>query len=596
MSSNCHCTSFLKSEEQGCKTQMQPQARKPTMADIDIQKLKEENKQLKYELEDLRWQYQQLLEERWNGHYDERRVTLLKAQIMQLERQVVLLTEGLSSRATQMLEIENALEPLNERFRSLLSFESPTSEVPVSRAELMQLIGMCQALQNRLQKCQTATSVENLSLQWLMSGRNLTKQPVTLLDLCYGRMDNLNLQHVGNLESKLCKLYRHLNAIKHTLSLILAPGQEFHEQVCHILPGVVYARLLNHVTTCNQSLEECCMDLLTLTLIVPSAPWVKLEHAVCQEFTVENMLSALPTFPKGTIQRQVKRAAEALVKAANYSRLMVMQQVKAQQVELDFHKSMYDIQVKYTEALFQGIKEAYRAFQDNVAKVLCLPLQEVLTSYANLKETASEAALRDFLTVFENNAEQMQDAVNALTPFHNQQSDGDEALSRFGKEFFLSLECCLKDCTDQRDSLTSKHETLKEEFNHALKTLQNLRKEKMEKRTDGGHSSQCASQSERPDEKVKVDEAASSPRDETREELNSLTAETTAATTASSLKQRSGALRMSNFTNKSVNTAFDSQDDPSKQCSSERHISQRRAKPAQKSKTKMIQQRPPWQD
>ncbi|XP_067838992.1 uncharacterized protein [Heptranchias perlo] len=519
MSSNCHCTSFLKSEEQGCKTQMQPQARKPTMADIDIQKLKEENKQLKYELEDLRWQYQQLLEERWNGHYDERRVTLLKAQIMQLERQVVLLTEGLSSRATQMLEIENALEPLNERFRSLLSFESPTSEVPVSRAELMQLIGMCQALQNRLQKCQTATSVENLSLQWLMSGRNLTKQPVTLLDLCYGRMDNLNLQHV-----------------------------------------------------------------------------VKLEHAVCQEFTVENMLSALPTFPKGTIQRQVKRAAEALVKAANYSRLMVMQQVKAQQVELDFHKSMYDIQVKYTEALFQGIKEAYRAFQDNVAKVLCLPLQEVLTSYANLKETASEAALRDFLTVFENNAEQMQDAVNALTPFHNQQSDGDEALSRFGKEFFLSLECCLKDCTDQRDSLTSKHETLKEEFNHALKTLQNLRKEKMEKRTDGGHSSQCASQSERPDEKVKVDEAASSPRDETREELNSLTAETTAATTASSLKQRSGALRMSNFTNKSVNTAFDSQDDPSKQCSSERHISQRRAKPAQKSKTKMIQQRPPWQD
>ncbi|XP_078421860.1 uncharacterized protein LOC144694936 isoform X2 [Cetorhinus maximus] len=271
---NCHGASFLKSEEQCCKTQMQLQSGKPIMADINLQKLKEENKLLKYELENLRLQYQQLLEERWNGHYDERRVTLLKAQIMQLERQVVLLTEGLSSRAAQMLEIENALDLLNERFRSLLRFESPTSEVPVSRAELMQLIGTCQALQKRLQKRQMAANVENLSMMWLMSGRNLIKQPVTLLDLCYGRMDNLNLQHVCILESKLCKLYRHLNAMKHTLSLILAPDEESHDQVCRVLPGIVYARLLNHVIRCNQSLEECCTDLLTLTLIVPSAPWV----------------------------------------------------------------------------------------------------------------------------------------------------------------------------------------------------------------------------------------------------------------------------------------------------------------------------------
>ncbi|XP_041041265.1 uncharacterized protein LOC121276786 [Carcharodon carcharias] len=146
----------------------------------------------------VKLQYQQLLEERWNGHYDEQRVTLLKAQIMQLERQVVLLTEGLSSRAAQMLEMENVLDLLNERFRSLLRFESPTSEVPVSRAELMQLIGTCQALQKRLQKRQTAANVKNLSMMWLMSGRNLIKQPVTLLDLCYGRMDNLNLQHVDS--------------------------------------------------------------------------------------------------------------------------------------------------------------------------------------------------------------------------------------------------------------------------------------------------------------------------------------------------------------------------------------------------------------
>ncbi|XP_078070889.1 uncharacterized protein LOC144495003 [Mustelus asterias] len=593
---NCHSSSFLNSEEQCCNSQMQLQSGKPTMADIDLQKLKAENKQLKYELENLRLQYQQLLEERWNGHYDERRVTLLKAQIMQLERQVVLLTEGLSSRAAQMLEIENAFELLNGRFRSLLRFESPTSEVPVSRTELMQLIGTCQALQKRLQKWQTAANVENLSMMWLMSGRNLTNQPVTLLDLCYGRIDNLNLQRVCILESKLCTLYRHLNAIKHTLSLILAPGQESHAQICHVLPGVVYARLLNQATRCNQSLEECCIDLLTLTLIVPSAPWAKLKHPICQEFSVENMLSVLPPFPKGATQRQVKRAVEALVKAANYSRLMAMQQVKAQQVELDFQKSMYSIQVNYTEALFHAIKQAYHAFQENVAKVLCLPLQEVLISYTNLKETTSEAALRDFLTAFKNNAEQMQDAVNSLMPLQNQHSAGDEALSKFGKDFFLSLECCVKDCAKQQDSLTSELETLKEEFSHARETLQNLRKERMGKQTDGGHASQSASKPDIPDGKIKVDKVSNTPQDEATEELNSLTAEGSTVTTACSLKHQSGALMMSNATTKNINTTLKSQDDLSKQGSSEKYVSQRTSKPVQKSKTKVIQQRPPWQD
>ncbi|GCB68457.1 hypothetical protein scyTo_0005304 [Scyliorhinus torazame] len=575
---------------------MQLQSGKCIMADNDLQNLKEENKLLKYELENLRLQYQQLLEKKWNGHYDERRVTLLKAQIMQLERQVVLLTEGLSSRAAQMLEIENALERLNDRFRSLLRFESPISEVPVSRAELMQFIGMCQSLQKRLQKWQTAANVENLSMMWLMSGRNLTKQPVTLLELCYGRMDNLNLQRVCILESKLCKLYRHLNAIKHILSLILAPGQESHSQVCHILPRVVYARLLNQVTRCNQSLEECCIDLLTITLIVPSAPWAKLKHPICQEFTVENMLSVLPAFPHGAAQRQTKRAVEALVKAANYSRLMAMQQVKAQQVELDFHKSMYGIQVKYTEALFHAIKQAYHAFQENVAKVLCLPLQEVLISYTNLKETASETALRNFLTAFKNNAEQIQDAVNALMPLQNQHTVGDEALSRFGKDFFLSLECCIKDCADQRDLLTSELVTSKEEFSHALETLDNLRKERMEKQIDGRHASQCAPKPGRLDGKVKVDKISNTPQDQaTREELNSLTTEASIITTESSIKHRSGTL-ISNSTTERINTTLKSQDDPSKQGSSERYVSQRTSKPVQKSKTKVIQQRPPWQD
>lgn len=43
---------------------------------------------------------------------------------------------------------------------------------------------------------------------------------------------------------------------------------------------------------------------------------------------MENVLATLPAFPKGAPQQRAKRAAEALVKAQNYSRQMAMQQVR----------------------------------------------------------------------------------------------------------------------------------------------------------------------------------------------------------------------------------------------------------------------------
>ncbi|MGH0130149.1 UNVERIFIED_CONTAM: hypothetical protein FKN15_041200 [Acipenser sinensis] len=118
------------------------------------------------------------------------------------------------------------------------------------------------------------TNVENLSMPCLLSVRNLTKQPVTLLDLCYGKTSNLNLQQVSALESKLSQLLKHLHGMRQTLGFILAPGPDPPEQARKILAPAVYARLLNHASRCNLALEECCPDLLTLSLIVPSAPWL----------------------------------------------------------------------------------------------------------------------------------------------------------------------------------------------------------------------------------------------------------------------------------------------------------------------------------
>ncbi|XP_060091631.1 uncharacterized protein LOC132569508 [Heteronotia binoei] len=466
----CQDNSLFRGDEQNAEIQT------PFMNRNEQKKLLEENIILKHELEDLRSQYEQLIEEGKNECFDERRVSLLKAQVLQLERQVLLLTEGLSSRAALLLEFNASLEAFTDKLSSYLSTEESALEVSIQHAEFLQIIEICHAMKQKLHRNQQTSDLSKLALPWTLGG-NVITQPMTLLDLCYGKTENLNLRYVSALEGKLCKLGRHLLAMSQTLSLMLAPGQGSSETAHHILPTAVYARLINQAAQCHRSVTECCSDLLTLTLLVPSAPWEILECSLNQEFTVENVLATLPAFPKGGPQQRAKRAAEALVKAQNYSRQMAMQQMQALQAELSFHRNLYNLQVKYTDTLFSGIKQAYHRFQDNVAMVLCSPLQDIFPSYVKLKTEASEAALREFLTAFRNNAEQIQYAVETLTS-KNQQHKGEEALSRFGKEFFLSLEHSLKACGDQRDKAAREMETLQTELNQALETLRNLKGKK----------------------------------------------------------------------------------------------------------------------
>nr|XP_033819408.1 uncharacterized protein LOC117369202 isoform X2 [Geotrypetes seraphini] len=591
LSSSCHNNPLHKGGKLSNELQAHYMNRKSRGNDQMLEKLQEENAKLKYELEDLRSQYDQLLEEGKNECFEEKRVSLLKAQVMQLERQVVLLTEGLSSRASLILDLENSLKSVSEKFRLLLGLSEHSAEVPISRTDLVQIIETCQALRIRLQRNYQATGIEKLALPWLIPGRNLAKQPVSLIDLCYGKMENLNLQYVGALEEKLSKLFRHLHSMRQTLNFILAPGQRPVETAHAILSTAVYARLINHVTTCNQSLEECCRDLLTLTLIMPSAPWAKLEHTVSQEFTVENMLATLPAFPKGAPQQRARRAAEAFVKAINYSRLMAMQQVHALQAELNFHRDLYSLQVTYTESLFKGIKQAYHAFQENVGTVLCSPLEDVLSSYMELKTEASEAALRNFLTVFKNNFEQIQDAVETLTPSKNPQHEGDEALSKFGKDFFLSLERSLKECGEQRDKAAGEVEALRTELNQALEDLQDIRKRKERVFMTRRHSIKSERESIEGEAGGSLDQNKDISKVKSGSVITSQAVFHQVSNPVSTSKDQ-----ISNLVSTSKDVETPGLTSQKQQQSSERIVGDHRSKSLQRSKSVKIPDRPAWQD
>ncbi|KAJ8263079.1 hypothetical protein COCON_G00155360 [Conger conger] len=440
-----------------------------------VERLQRENARLKEELEDWRVQYHQLLEEEKEEVFEKRRVNLLKAQVMQLERQVVLLSEGLSSQMSRCVEVEKALEPLTERLRSLLSVDSPSAEVSIARAKLTQLIEMCADVRQKLHRNNTVKTVENLSMPWILPKRNLVREPITLLDLCYGKTDNLNLQHVSTLESQLSQLFKHLQGMRLSLGLLLAPGPPPPDpagparptpQAQRLLPHAVYARLLNQATHCSRTLDHCCPDLLTLSLILPSTPWPsEQQQQVTQALSAQAVLSVLPSFPRGPSPGPGAAA------------LIARQQVEALEAELDFHRSLYSLQVQHAEGLLTAIRQAYRAFQDNVSQTLCSPLQDVLSCYEALKSCASEPALRAFLTAFKASAPQIQEAVEALDPAKNQ---GEEALSQYGREFFLSLEELQRRCEEQRERSAAELQLHRQEEEEVQESLRALRRRKSE--------------------------------------------------------------------------------------------------------------------
>ncbi|XP_046698338.1 uncharacterized protein LOC124381017 isoform X3 [Silurus meridionalis] len=399
---------------------------------VTVEKLEKENAKLKTQYEELRCQYVQLLEEAKEEKFDERRVNLLKAQVMQLERQVILLSEGLSSQVCRSQDVERALDPLTQRLRSLLCSEDPAADVLITRTELTQLIERCEDMTQKLHRKNKVTFPEDLAMPWMLRGTKLSKQPTTLLDLCYGKTNNLNLQEVA-------------------------------------------------------------------------AP----EQRVIHELEVENILAVLPAFPRGAPLQRARRAAQALSRAANYSVLMAQQQVEALEAELDFHRSLYSLQVRTIEELVQGIRQAYHAFQENISQSLCVPLQDVLSCYEDLRSTASEAALHRFLSAFKSNLAQIVEAVDAFGPSKREAGDptgvkllnddlenshsyssivicakGDEALMQYGHDFLHAVEELLKECTEKREKAANQLHSLQQEQQQAVQTLHILRAQRKEVSTE----------------------------------------------------------------------------------------------------------------
>ncbi|XP_061173048.1 uncharacterized protein LOC133182285 [Saccostrea echinata] len=429
-------------------------------AERQIKGLQEENTKLRKDLDNMRSLYKQLTLENSHEKFDERRVFVLKSQIIQLERQILLMSNAIGNRTTTLTEVENALIQIADKWRHYIGLEVKGPEVSIPRCELTQMVHVAESARIKLYKNIENTSQEKLFQPFLCISNFLKSQKegeITLFDVASGKLDHLNLKQVTKLETKLASLYKEMI----NLNEILEPGmdekqEEKEEQVassCHIASAVRDQFKTRLLKSCAM-IKDCCGDLLSLSLLYPCAPWPPLKKSAIKDVTTAHVMKSLPSLPKSK-SADVQSVVEALIRTFNYKNQMTQHEVKSLREELKFHKSVYDLQLSYVQSLFSVIRDGYKTFQSSCNEVIANPFREVLEAYTQFKEEASEAGFKNFVLKFDNCYEKVDHAVSQICV-----SEGEE-FSEFGETFLRDIDKKISQCQHVRDKASREREELK---------------------------------------------------------------------------------------------------------------------------------------
>ncbi|XP_076104870.1 uncharacterized protein LOC143073320 [Mytilus galloprovincialis] len=434
-----------------------------------IKKLKEENAKLRNEIKEVRSLYNQLVQENSHEKFDERRIMLIKSQVIQLERQVLMMSEAISSRSETLAEVENSLTWMTDQWRQYISLESRSPEVPVKRSDLTLMVETAESARIKLYKQIENTTVRNLTRPLMFVNefvRPGSEEEITLLDIASGHLEHLNLKHVAKLETKLASLYKELIGFH---SLIEEAEKPSLHPVSEHTNKAMHDRMITRLLKSCAMIKDCCGDLVQLSLLYPSAPWPPLKRSAIKDLTCDQVMKSLPVLPKTKV-KEVQSVIDAMLKAVNYKNSMTNYEIKSLKEDLKFHKSVYDLQLEYIQSLFDAVKGGYQKFEESTKDVIITPLKDVLKTYDDLKDTASEKALKEFLSCFKQNSEKLENAVEQLS----ESDDGSEALTQFGEDFFYSLDKLVSKCQRNRDKNVKQRTDLKEEQEQLEQELRNL--------------------------------------------------------------------------------------------------------------------------
>lgn len=363
-----------------------------------------------------------------NFSFDERRTQVLKARIIQLERQNELLLESISQRAASFEDVDGILTSVANCCRKYIAKEGcPGREVNMERADLISCVTQLETARKKMYRQDNKmTDVSNLRatlLQDCLMSRDNTNAPMTqtnLFDASTGKLEHLNLKFVAKLESQLSSLLRELVQLQQSMNdqRTLTSGGIQKEIISEdfLVMGIKHHRI-DQMNKCCRLLQESSENLMDLSMLHPSAPWGLLRRPLFQNgVTVEHVMAS---FPKAASNNsKIKATIETLMKAVNHKQWMLQLQIQALKTELKFHRDVYSLQISYTHSLMESLKEGYKKFHCSTAETLFVPLKNILSAFSHLKNKGDEESWTKFLATFKIHSDTLEKAIEWMSEKH----------------------------------------------------------------------------------------------------------------------------------------------------------------------------------
>jgi len=388
--------------------------------------LQKENTALRSQKQEIESLYQQLMSETRRERFDERRLNLLKAQNMQLERQLALTLSALQSRRDVVTQ---AHEVISEVSKGLSATELPRLErragLLLKKVESLHAgVANPSLLQQKLYHVAEAQSSRDDAV---VLGEHCARRPsfvcedakeVAVSDVLSvaladgGGAPHIDLDALAQLEQRLADLTPLLAKARTAIATVALP--------CMLDPS--QERLTHQVHECAAAIHAAAYDLGTLRLLLPSARSAarprgsdELEQRDLMGF---GDLPELPTgkavlasyaVPLDTVQRtEFVRAVDAVLQQATVREEWLLKQADASTDELRFYGSTFKLQTEYINNLCRDVEERYLTVDDGAL------MQDVINSFDNFETNTSEATLRTFLKVFKHHQPALQQICDRL--------------------------------------------------------------------------------------------------------------------------------------------------------------------------------------
>ncbi|XP_063716779.1 uncharacterized protein LOC134844163 [Symsagittifera roscoffensis] len=408
-------------------------------------------------LDELEFIVKHMTAEQSSEKNDERRINLLKMQVLQLERQIQVLYEGIKQRTGLISDAVSTIDRSCDDLRRFVAQDVGSTEVSVPRRVLISSVEHLNGAKNQLsQSCHVLDSVAlgkpvlfdaaiNSSVwpankaEVSFRGLDPDQGNLSLLDLIVSStfQEKLNLISLPNLESLVSNVHKDLTGIKQAVCNLNRPISMLESTAIDCL-SLPLDKLNSQVSCCLHALESVSSELLLLAFLFPQLSVKKRKKKAVKIdesgyfITQQSVYKAFAPFLKNTNVVGVSEVIGSFIDCMQLQCNVSNHVRQAAENECKFYSSVYELQIKYQTDLFELTQVAFENFNKDLKQELCDPLADVLTHYERLTQKPTDENLKTFLKVFKQHADKITKSNYAIL---RNDDKGQSAISEFGSGF-----------------------------------------------------------------------------------------------------------------------------------------------------------------